>query len=140
VTNEEYLYVSYFVAAGIGVLLAIATATLWLRRSHRQATGGVVPATGLGRLLRRVFPTWLILAVLLGFASVTYFDCQHKDYASIVGDRQHLVLKTHEQAAAMSRALAIALTAYGFVLMLYLWSHARSASRPKSGPVPGRQP
>jgi hypothetical protein len=134
---------SYFAAAGIGVLLAIATATLWLRRSHRQATArpnGLAGATGLGRVLRRVFPVWLILAVLLGFASVTYFDCQHKDYASIVGDRQHLVRKTHEQAAAMSRALAIALTAYGFVLMLYLWSHARSTSRPKSGPVPGRQP
>lgn len=125
--NETYLRLSYFVAAAIGVLAAVA-AVLVLRRRHRDATGGDAP-NGLGRLLRRAFPTWLILAVLLGFMSVTYFDCGHKTYPSIVGDRAHLVCKTQEQASAMAYYLAAALVGYGFVVMLGLWARARKAGR-----------
>jgi len=127
VTNENYLYLSYFAAAAIGVLGAAATA-LVLRRRHREAAGGEA-AGGLGRLLRRAFPAWLILAVLLGFMSVTYFDCGHKTYPSIVGDRAHLVCKTQEQASEMAYYLAAALVAYGFVMMLSLWARARKSAR-----------
>ena len=123
VTNEQYLYVSYFAAAGAGVTAA-AVMILWLGRSHREATGGAA-AKGLSMILRRAFPAWLILAVLLGFMSVTYFDCQHGSYADIVADRQHLVHKTQEQVKAMCRYLAVALVAYGFVMMLFLWARAK---------------
>ncbi|MCX5676675.1 MAG: hypothetical protein NTX87_16900 [Planctomycetota bacterium] len=127
-TNELYLYISYFAAAMGGVLFAAATAALWLRRSHHEATGG--RASGrLGKVLRRAFPAWLILAVLLGFTSVTYFDCGHKDYAAVVADRGHLIHKTGEQAAAMARYLAVALTAYGFVLTAVLIARARTRAR-----------
>jgi hypothetical protein len=136
VTNEQYLFVSYFGAAAAGILLAVATATLALGRSHREATGGPAPG-GLGRILRRVFPTWLILAVLLGFLSVTYFDCGHGTYKSIVEDRPHLYHKTQEQVAGMARYLAAALTAYGFVMAAFLIARAKARS---GGPsAPGRQ-
>jgi nitrate reductase gamma subunit len=124
VTNELYLYISYFAAATGGVLFAAATAALWLRRSHREATG--VRASGrLGKVLRRAFPAWLVLAVLLGFTSVTYFDCGHGGYAAVVADRGHLVHKTQEQVTAMARYLAVALIAYGFVLTAVLAARAR---------------
>ena len=126
-TNETYLYLSYFSAAAIGVLAAVATG-LVLRRRHREAAGGEA-AGGLGRLLRRAFPAWLVLAALLGFMSVTYFDCGHKTYPSIVGDRAHLVCKTQEQASEMAYYLAAALVAYGFVMMLSLWARARKPAR-----------
>jgi hypothetical protein len=124
VTNEHYLYVSYFVAVGAGITVA-AVMTLWLGRAHREATAGAA-ANGLGTVLRRAFPAWLILAVLLGFMSVTYFDCSHGSYATIVADREHLIHKTQEQVTAMCRYLAVALVAYGFVIMLFLWARARA--------------
>jgi hypothetical protein len=69
--------------------------------------------------------------VLLGFASVTYFDCGHDTYGKIVADRAHLVSKTQEQAAAMARYLAVAIMGYGFVMVLMLWARARRTSGDK---------
>ena len=133
VTNEQYLYVSYFVAAAAGITAA-AVMILWLGRAHREATAGAATNV-LGIVLRRAFPAWLILAVLLGFMSVTYFDCSHGSYATIVEDRQHLIHKTQEQVTAMCRYLAVALVAYGFVVMLFLWARARSVrNKPTRGP------
>ena len=53
VTNEQYLSVSYFIAAGAGVAAA-AVMIRWLGRAHREATGGAV-TNGLGMVLRRAF-------------------------------------------------------------------------------------
>ena len=122
-TNEQYLYVSYFAAAAGGACLAVVSAVV-MARPHRLATAGVV-VQKLGALLRRVFPVWLVLAVLLGFLSVSYIDCAHSDYAQVVEDRQHLVHTTQDQASAMMQYLAVALLTYGFVLMLLLWARAR---------------
>ena len=113
-------------------MLAVVT-VLILAGANRLATAGPV-AKKLGTILRRVFPTWLILAVLLGFMSVSYFDCGHNSYAGIVADRPHLVSRTHEQASAMLLYLAIALVVYGFILMLFLWARARQMRREKTSP------
>jgi hypothetical protein len=127
VTNEQYLQTSYFVAAAAGVVVALGTGFV-LAGAHRQATA-VPVLTWLGKLLRRLFPTWLILAVLLGFVSVSYLDCNHHSYSEIVADRNHLVHKTEEQAATMARYLALALIAYGFVLLAFLWARVRATAR-----------
>jgi hypothetical protein len=123
VTNEHYLYVSYFAAAAAGVAGALIV-TLVLRRPHREATAG---DGALGTLLRRAFPAWLVLGVLLAFTSVSYFDCAHGKYAQIVADRDYLVAKSQEQTVAMARGMAVGLLAYGFVLVPFLWARARTA-------------
>ncbi len=117
-TNEQYLRASYFIAAGGGVALAVLTAVL-LRKEHARAMTAAA-AGAVGRFLRRAFPAWLILAVLLGFASVGYFDCAHKDYHSITTDRPYLVQKTHEHASHILYFLATALLAYTLVLAVVL--------------------
>ena len=126
--NERYLVVSYFAAAGIGVAMALATA-LVLGGPIRRALAAAAP---LARLLRRALPPWLVLAVLLGFLSVTYFDCQHKTYQDIVANRYHLVEKTFEQGSHMAVYLASALVAYGLVLGIGLAAQARRAGTSSS--------
>ena len=79
-SNESYLICSYFAAAGIGLFLAALTASE-LARPLREAVAGLTEP--MARILRRVLPVWLILAVLLGFMSVTYFDCAHDSYATV---------------------------------------------------------
>jgi hypothetical protein len=123
VTNEQYLYASYFATAAAGALAAIVMA-VWLGRSHPEVADGP-PAMRLGRVIRRAFPPWLILAVLLGFMSVTYFDCNHSSYTQIVEHRGYLTSKTQEQVSAMARHLAAAIMGYGFVMVLVLWSRTR---------------
>jgi len=127
VTNEQFLYLSYFASAAAGVGLAVISALI-LARPHRLATAGTV-LKKLGGILRRALPSWLILAVLLGFISVSYLDCSHHNYAEIVADRPHLIDKTQEHLSRMSLYLAVALTAYGFVLALFLWARARQMRR-----------
>ena len=130
-TNEQYLVVSYFAAAGVGVLLAVLTA-LFLSAPLTKALARV--ARPLGTVFRRFLPSWLILAALLGFFSVTYYDCQHETYQKIVADRHHLVQKSFEQGSGMTQYLAAALAAYGLVLGLSLLGSVRRASPPDRAP------
>jgi len=124
-TNEQYLVVSYFAAAGVGVLLAVLTA-LFLSAPLTRVLAGV--ARPLGTVFRRFLPSWLILAVLFSFFSVTYYDCQHDTYQKIVADRHYLVQKNFEQGADMTWYLAAALAAYGLVLGISLLGRGQARS------------
>jgi len=121
-SNDQYLTVSYFAVAGAGVLASVGIA-LVLRKPLRGAMEAC--ATPLGRILRRAMPAWLILAVLLGFLSVTYFDCSHRSYEEVVADRAHLVSKTCEHGSAMSLYVAGGLALFSLVVGLCVFAHAR---------------
>ena len=122
-TNEHYLIVSYFVAVGAGLAAAAGTAAI-LSGPLRQALAGAFAP--LGRMFRRLLPPWLILAVLLGFASVTYFDCTHGSYEEIVADRAHLAAKTRQHASTMATCLAVGLMTYSLALGCCLFARART--------------
>jgi len=122
-TNEQYLYVSYFAAAVGGAGLAALTAMILAGPLRKATKAEILPY--LGKLLRRAFPSWLILTALLGFISVTYFDCAHHTYAEIVADRAHLIDKTQEQVFQMTIFLAVALITYAVVLIAFLWARAQ---------------
>ncbi|KPK78872.1 MAG: hypothetical protein AMJ81_14680 [Phycisphaerae bacterium SM23_33] len=124
VTNETYLVVSYFSSASIGALIALVTASE-LARPARQALAGL--AGPLARMFRRALPVWLVLAVLLAFLSVTYFDCAHTTYEQIVADRDHLAATARRQGSHMAWYLAVGLLAYGLVLAGALLVKARQA-------------
>jgi hypothetical protein len=135
VTNETYLYVSYFAAVSLGLVLTFVILAI-LRGPHREATA-IGTAKKVGSFMRRVFPLWLIVAVLLAFISVSYIDCSHKDYQQVVADRGHLVSKTQEQVWTMLAWLAVALFTYCLMLVLFLWAAARTR-RNKGGETAGR--
>ncbi len=121
-TNEQYLYISYFAAVvGTGLAAVIAAA---LARPNRRATIGPI-LKWLGAIMRRVLPVWLLLAVLLGFMSVSYIDCGHPNYSDVVADHPHMVQKTQEQVSRMTLGLVAVLVAYSFLLILFLWARAR---------------
>ena len=129
-TNEQYLRVSYFAAAAIG--LALAALTAWeLRGPLRRALAGA--ARPLARIVRRALGVWLLLGVLLGFLSVSYIDCQHHDYREVVADRDHLVATTRAHAREMTGYLAAFALAYGLVVGAVLMGKARAAEPPARG-------
>jgi hypothetical protein len=111
--------VSYFIVAG-GSVVAGAVTALILRGSLRKAVAWI--AAPVGRFLGRGFVAWTLLAAMLGFLSVSYFDCNHGTYQSIVQDREHMVKVTHTQVSAIFQYLLIALMAYslGLAVMLAL--------------------
>ena len=116
-TNENYLIVSYFCAAGGGVVGAVLTA-LVLRGSLRRAVAGVLGPVG--RVFRRMLPAWLVLMVLFAFTSVSYLDCHHKTYHNVVKDRAHMEQVTRTQASQMLNYLAVGLLAYSAALAIML--------------------
>ena len=118
-TNEQYLIVSYFIVAA-GSVAAGAVTALFLRGPLRKAVAWI--AAPVGRFLGRGFVAWTLLAVMLGFLSVSYFDCGHSTYQEVVRDRDHMVEVTHYQVAFMLMYLLIALMAYslGLAVMLAL--------------------
>ena len=132
-SNEQYLYVSYLGSAGLGIAAALGTALI-LAGAHREATGGA--AQRLGHLFRRAFPPWLVLAVALGFVSVSYIDCEHRSYEAVVADRAHLDAKVRELVSAMAAYLAVGLGSYASALVLFLWARARQTGI--SAKPPGR--
>ncbi len=116
-TNEQYLIVSYFSAAGGGIAVAVLTALL-LRSRLRGAVRSLVKP--MGRIMRRLLPTWLILMVLFAFMSVSYLDCEHHDYQQVVEDRPHMVDVTHNQLKDMTTWLAVGLSVFALVLSVIL--------------------
>ena len=123
-TNETYLYVSYFSAIILGIAMGIITLAV-LGRPHRE----VVTAAAikkLGALMKRVFSFWVFVAILLAFISVSYIDCSHENYAKVVADRSHLIEKTREHVSRMSICLAVGLLAYCFILVSCLWARAKA--------------
>ena len=116
-TNEQYLIVSYFSAAGGGVAAAVLTALL-LRSRLREAVSSLVKP--IGRVMRRVLPTWLILLVLFAFMSVSYIDCSHHTYQEVVEDRPHMVRITHKQLEDMATWLAVGLSVFALALSVML--------------------
>ena len=138
-TNVQYLHLSYFAAVAGGLAVAALILAI-LAGPNREATTGPV-LLPFGRFLRRILPSWLLLAVILGFISVTYFDCNHETYDQIVADRGHLIDTSQEQTVSMSVALAVAVTCYAVALVLFSWagvvthrakSHARSGQESRS--------
>jgi nitrate reductase gamma subunit len=119
VTNEQLLYLTYFGAAAGGAILAAGTALL-LNRPLRQA----LRTAGAGKFLARFFPTWLILAVLLGFVSVNYLEC--RDYNSVINDRQYIIDKSQELVYRIALLLKIALFVYAVIVIPHLWAAAKS--------------
>ncbi len=116
-TNEQYLIVSYFSAAGGGLVCAAATA-LMLRGRLRRAIGAV---TGpVAKVFRRALPAWLVLLVLFAFTSVSYLDCDHSTYQDVVNDRPHMEKVTRRQASQMLRLLAVGLLSYALALAVTL--------------------
>jgi hypothetical protein len=73
---------------------------------------------------------------MLAFLSVSYFDCGHKTYESIVQDREHMVEITHSQVQAVFLWLLVALMAYslGLAVMLALpWTKRTDKSQGAKG-------
>ena len=127
-TNEQYLIVSYFTVAGGGIVAAMATAAL-LRAPLRNALGRL--SRSACAYLGRFLPTWLVLAALLAFVSVSYIDCAHTTYQSVVDDDVHLVATTHRQIGRIFTYLAIGVFTYALALAVFLVVHrwASTASR-----------
>ena len=116
-TNEQYLVVSYFAAAAAGVVASVLTALVLYKPLRGAVEMLLAPA---GRLLRRLLPMWLILAVLFAFMSVSYLDCGHHSYREVVEDRPHLVNTTHSQARTMAAYLGVGLVSYCLALAIAL--------------------
>lgn len=123
-TNEKYLYISYFASIILGLILTTVTLVI-LRRPHQEATMEA-KIKKFGSLMRRIFPFWMVVTVLLAFISVSYIDCNHTNYAQVVADRNHLIVKTQQQVSNMSLWLAIALFTYCFVFVFFLLIKARA--------------
>lgn len=117
-SNEQYLIVSYFVAALLCCGVGLA-AYGWLRRPF----GGVmewIASRHLARSLRRLFPFGLVLPALAGFLSVSYQGCGGPSYEQIVADRAFMVAKNQEQLSAGMDWVAAAVLVWAIVATVCL--------------------
>ncbi len=123
-TNETYLHISYFAAISTGAVFTLIISAILCKPLREATTSSAIKKQG--SLIMRIFPSWLILAVLLAFISVSYFDCSHTTYKDVIKDRAHLVNITHEQIHTILFSLAVALFAFCLLLVVYLWATARN--------------
>lgn len=116
-SNEQYLIVSYFAVAAGSLVAGVATALL-LRGPLKLTLAGFTQ--GLRRLMPRWLAAWCLLAVMLGFLSVSYIDCGHSSYTSIVNDRPHMENVSRAQASVAVEYLIIGVLVYTLALSIVL--------------------
>ena len=126
-TNEQYLYVSYVLAGLFTIALSLCVYA-WLRRPF----GRVADASAgdhWAAVLKRSFPVGMILPALVGFLSVSYTagGCRSRAYKDIVGNRDFLIAKSHEQVSGALHWTAFAVFVWGILVILVL-----ATSRPNA--------
>jgi hypothetical protein len=114
-TNEHYLIVSYFVSAGVSLVLGTLV-YFFLRRSFGEVAS-TVSGKNFPTILKRLFPVGLVFPALMGFISVSYLSCDHETYAKIVKSKDYLVQKNQEQVATTLFALVVAILFWDLVLV-----------------------
>jgi len=114
-TNEDYLIISYFVVAGLAIVVSLAT-YLWLRPTihnmSQKLSGKYLP-----RILRKTLPLSLLFAALLGFCSVTFRSCKADTYEKIIADRAYLVAKNQEQLSAIFSYVSVGILIFGLLVL-----------------------
>ncbi|HME59452.1 MAG TPA: hypothetical protein VKF63_13995 [Terracidiphilus sp.] len=118
-TNEQYLIVSYFVCAALSLAAGILV-YLYLRRPF-AAVAAAASGKHLPTILKRLFPCGLLFPALLGFLSVSYQGC-NCTYASIVADRNFLVVKNQQQISAILFYIVVAVLFWNLIALLILRS------------------
>lgn len=111
-------------------MAAVLTA-LALRSPLGKAVSAML--SPVGKMLRRALPAWLILAVLFAFMSVSYFDCDHCTYKSVVENRAYLERITCEQIVTMMHYLCAAMLSYAMFLSILMLLPHRERSLPDEG-------
>ena len=131
-TNEHYLYVSYALDGLFTIGLSLCVCR-WLYRSHERLVDAVAvkPWT---TVLKRAFPFGIILPALIGFLAVSYTatGCGDRDYKSIVADREYLIAKSHEQISGALNWTALAVFAWGILVVLILATSPAFPSKTKA--------
>ncbi|MFC1746856.1 hypothetical protein ACFLZR_00800 [Candidatus Neomarinimicrobiota bacterium] len=113
-SNETYLTASYFVT-GLAATGLAAGVWLYLRRPFGE-TMETIPARPFGGILRRLLVPGLVLPALAGFLSVSFRGCG-MSYAGIIAERAYLVEKNQEQLGATMGYLAVAVVAWGLIVL-----------------------
>src|SRR5258708_39117984 len=123
-TNDGYLVLSYFVAAGVSIGMGIlAYASLY---SPFRRVASAIPWVTLGRLLVRTFRPGMLFPALMGFFAVSYASCNVTTYEKIVADRSYLVCITRQQLSSSLSYLTAAIFVWGFVVAFVLVLSRRS--------------
>jgi hypothetical protein len=83
-------------------------------------------------------PTWLIVAALCAFTSVSYFDCGHHTYRQVVEDGPHMVAVTHTQAQYVLIGLGIVVFTYalGLAVAMAVFAAAEGHESPQAPAKP----
>lgn len=130
-TNEHYLFVSYFGGAAISLVIGLA-AFFWLRIPLRGIVAAL-PWKDLRELLSRLFPLGIVLPALLGFISVSYRGCNLQEYEKIVAERSYLVSKSQQQISASLTHVVWAVFAWSALVAILLAVKRRFDHRTVSG-------
>ena len=131
--NRTYLYVSYFVVAGVCFFLGLS-ACLWLRRPL-EGIAGAMPQNNWGSLLKRAFPLSTILFVLSACLSVSYYGgCYAISYDKIVENRDYIISKSQEQISQSLNAIVWSVALWSVIILVCLLAIQRG--KPKSGTKP----
>lgn len=125
-SDETYLIVSYFVAGGLCLGIALVAYT-WLRKPVTGITD-TLPQENWKRIIRRAFPLSTILFVLSSCLSVDYYGCNEKKYDEIVKDRSYITQKNAQQLSKGLQGVICSVAFWSVIFAIALHTTRRRSS------------
>lgn len=112
--NEQFLILSYIIVGLI--LLVFAILTYVLLRDSFNGIMKTVPDR-FSAVLKKLFFIGILFPAMAGFFSVSFRSCSKQTYAKIIAERSYLIAKNQEQLSTSLTYIAIALLAWGIIVM-----------------------
>ena len=128
-SNERYLYISYFAFAllclGLGLLIYL------ILRKPFEGVADAIVGTSRSMLLKRMLVLTMTAASVLGFLGVSYNQEGCTKYEQVIENRKYLVDRNKEQIQNARDWIVWTLLAWGVVIGIGLAARSKKELREK---------
>jgi hypothetical protein len=130
--SDRFLIASYIVGGLVCLGIALAV-NLWMRRSV-EGVLDILRDPDRKQLLKRAFPSSIILIAVSAFLGVNYYGCPRRDYESIAADHAYILGINYDQIWSAALSLIVVIVIWAVIILVNVASLIRQRAKARPNP------